>query len=82
MIRKGHVVTIYEDPLTETKPEGKAELIKLIGEYDSLEEWEIRFCDDNFECSRFIKRLPTEQESEEELRNKVRQFTEKLKERK
>jgi len=75
----GRIVMIYEDPMTEKIPEGKARLIKLIDRRDGLEEWDIQFCDDGFKCSRLIKKLPTEQESAEELRKKVRRFTEKIK---
>jgi hypothetical protein len=44
----GDVVTIYGDPLTEQKPEGKATLVRFegaIGEYDNreIEMWVVRF---------------------------------------
>ena len=45
---EGQIVTIYEDPISETFKEGKAKLIKK--EYDlpdGLEYWAVRFLDDD-----------------------------------
>jgi hypothetical protein len=49
-LRKGQVVTIYEDPLTLTKPEGKAQLISPIDQSvpDAMERWLVQFLDDDF----------------------------------
>jgi hypothetical protein len=49
-LRKGQVITIYEDPLTETKPEGKAQLISPIDQSvpDAMERWLVQFLDDDF----------------------------------
>lgn len=61
-LRKGRVVTIYEDPLTETKPEGKAQLISPIDQLvpvapDGMERWWVQFLDDDFHnpVARLIK---------------------------
>lgn len=34
---------IYQDPITEKKPEGMAELIKQVGGDSEQELWEVRF---------------------------------------
>jgi len=54
---KAKVVTIYEDPITCTKPEGKAELLSKEEAYnDGLESWLVRFLDEPDEVrSRLIK---------------------------
>jgi len=46
----GQIVTIYEDPLTEMKPEGKAKLLSLIDRpgNEPLERWWVQFLDDDF----------------------------------
>ena len=45
---KKQIVTIYEDPITRLKPEGKAQLIELLREDtgDRLELWEVEFLDE------------------------------------
>jgi len=50
MLKKGQIVTIYEDPLTQKKPEGKAKLLSCIGKpiNQPLERWWIQFLDDDF----------------------------------
>lgn len=51
-MKKGDVVTIFEDPITETKPEGKATLIRLldrdmgIWEGRQFKRWAVRFHDE------------------------------------
>ena len=47
----GDVVTVYQDPLTEEKPEGKAKLIKYdgtIGEHNQrwICMWDVEFLKD------------------------------------
>ena len=51
------IVTIYEDPITELKPEGEATLLHKIGDMgDGLESWEVCFAgDDGRVCERLIK---------------------------
>jgi hypothetical protein len=46
----GQIVTVYEDPLAETKPEGKAKLISLIEllPHVPAERWWVQFVDDDF----------------------------------
>ena len=57
-MKRGQVVTIYEDPVTENKVEGHAKLIKPIRVSDpELEYWEVEFPDDyNRRTYRWIKR--------------------------
>lgn len=54
---KGQTVMIYEEPLTETKPEGKAKLIKLVSKENigGTETWEVKFLSDGFKTTRKIK---------------------------
>lgn len=56
-MRKGDVFTIYEDPITCTKPEGDAELVCKEDTYnDGLESWLVRFLDEPQELrSRLIR---------------------------
>jgi hypothetical protein len=55
----GQIVTIYEDPLAETKPEGKAKLVSFIDRLtnEALERWSVQFLDDDFHnpVDRWIK---------------------------
>ena len=55
----GQVVTIYEKPLCETMPEGKAKLISFIDRmpHEPLERWSVQFLDDDFHnpVDRWIK---------------------------
>jgi len=46
----GQVVTIYEDPITETTPEGTAVLVSLIERSvtGAAERWWVQFLDDDF----------------------------------
>lgn len=52
-------VTIYEDPVTETKVEGQANLLKkLISDHDCvppMEYWKVRFTDEPETRTRWIK---------------------------
>ena len=58
-MKKGDIVEIYEQPLTETKLEGKAKLISLRGENRGgnvgLEFWRVKFLSDGLICDRAIK---------------------------
>ena len=56
-MKVGQIVTIYEDPITETRPEGDAELVTQEDIYnDGLESWLVRFLDEPQELrSRLIK---------------------------
>lgn len=56
----GDIVTVYQDPVSEEKPEGKVRLIEKITEdppevFTRLERWEVEFLDDGFRTQRFIK---------------------------
>lgn len=46
MLEKGQIVTIYEDPITQKKPEGKAKLIKRHHIVDNMEYWQVEFLDE------------------------------------
>jgi hypothetical protein len=42
-MKPGDTVTIYKDPITKTKPEGRATLVRFIAEVHGGEMWEVRF---------------------------------------
>lgn len=50
MVRKsGNYCMVYEDPLTETTPEGMAVLVECMGRYtNQLEKWQVRFVSEPF----------------------------------
>jgi len=54
-MKVGDVVTIYEDPLTCTKPEGKARLLERLNVDDELQHWRVEFLKDHSEALRWIK---------------------------
>lgn len=68
-MKKGDVVMVYEDPITEKKPEGKATLVRFIDTdndgYVVLKRWEVMFADDEFGgrtvCDRAIRDHAAEQ---------------------
>ncbi len=45
-MRAGQAVTIYEDPLTEMAPEGKAKLVRLVDSFGYLEGWMVEFAEE------------------------------------
>jgi hypothetical protein len=53
-MKKGDIVTIYEDPITQEKPEGEAQLIVKENVSDELQYWKVKFLDDGFVCERWI----------------------------
>lgn len=56
---KGSIVTVYEQPLTQTKKEGSAELIKRIPnnrDDETVENWKVMFCSDAFICEKLINK--------------------------
>ena len=58
-MKKGDVVMIYIDPMTEKGKEGRAELLECVsGRSDSCatEYWEVKFLTDGFVTHRFIKK--------------------------
>jgi len=57
-MKKGDIVMIFEEWLTETKPEGKAKLIERVNADDEGEQWLVKFLSDGFSCLRFIKCVP------------------------
>ena len=47
MLKKGQVVTVYEDPVTCKRPEGKAKLLfRWAINGDGSELWDVIFVDD------------------------------------
>ena len=60
-MKEGDIVTVYHDPLTETDPEGEAELIKCITDdfehYGGrpLERWIVKFPDGIYQRSILAK---------------------------
>jgi len=55
-MKKGDIVEIYEQPLTETKGEGEAKLIYFISKLaTNVELWKVKFIIDGQVCSRAIK---------------------------
>jgi hypothetical protein len=44
-LKRGSRVTIYEDPITKTKPEGEAKLVKQISYDPQCERWYVDFGD-------------------------------------
>jgi hypothetical protein len=54
-MQKGDVVMIYEDPITEQKPEGKAELLKKVGGDEEVEQWIVRFLDDDLKTCQTLR---------------------------
>lgn len=55
-MKKGDIVSIYEQPLSRTGFEGKARLISYIQQLDmGVEYWRVKFIDDGQIASRAIK---------------------------
>lgn len=57
MMQKNDIVTVYEDPITKKKPEGKAKLLRCLqakGWQDKLQYWKVRFLSDGFETGRMV----------------------------
>lgn len=56
-LTKGEIVTIYEDPITQQKFEGKAKLLKKIPsnrDCEEMENWKVKFISDDFVAERLI----------------------------
>lgn len=59
-MKTGDIITIYEDPITEKKPEGKALLLRKMGEdpftiRPRLSYWWVEFLHDGLQTQRLIK---------------------------
>lgn len=67
-MRIGDVVTIYEDPLTRKKVEGRAKLRRLwqTDNENRLEYWEVRF-PEGFVADRWVVKAPTVDKNKEAL---------------
>jgi len=63
-MKQGEVVTIYEDPETQEKVEGKAKLIKFLDYIaPGTEYWKVEFLDEpNRPYHRLIKSISKEQQ--------------------
>lgn len=57
--KPGDRVMIYEDPLTEQKPEGIAVLVKHIHESNGIETWKVRFVQDGSGAPTLARRIKT-----------------------
>ena len=58
-MKKGDVVMIYIDPMSEKEKEGKAKLLECVsnrGDNCATEYWEVKFLIDGFVTHRFIKK--------------------------
>lgn len=56
-MKKGMIVTIYQDPLTCHRQEGKAELIRRLRQDDEESEtWEVRFSGERETYERKIRK--------------------------
>lgn len=54
-MKKGDMVTVYEDAIGCTKPEGKAKLVKKLPcLHHILQRWSVVFTDGKAECERTI----------------------------
>jgi len=55
-MKKGDIVQVYEQPLTQTKPEGEAKLVSFIQKLNTrVELWRVKFIEDGQIVSRAIK---------------------------
>lgn len=56
--RRGLRVTIYQDPITQKKAEGEADLLRHISTdtESGMERWRVQFLSDLFICDRNIMR--------------------------
>lgn len=60
MLKVGQMVTIFEDPITETRKEGKAVITRIIAKpVDTLQLCEVKFADDGYET---LRQVNTEQQ--------------------
>ncbi len=53
-MKKNDIVMIYEDPITQERPEGKAILLECIDNDRNPERWIVRFKSDGYKCERAI----------------------------
>lgn len=54
ILKKGNVVAVYEDPITQSKIEGTAVLLERIGCDGIGETWKVSFEGDNFITERYF----------------------------
>jgi hypothetical protein len=53
--KRGDYVTIYEDPITCLRPEGKATIMSVGSEHNGMWRCKVRFNGDEFTVERVIK---------------------------
>jgi len=53
-MKKGDVVTIYDDPITKQKPEGQARLLKKLHDNPGQEYWQVKLIKYNAVVERWI----------------------------
>lgn len=53
-MEKGQIIMIYQDPITQQKPEGEAKLLKLEKDDPDQQYWKVRFLSDGFVTFRWI----------------------------
>lgn len=72
-MNKGDIVTIYQDPVSQKKAEGKAKLLQLLleGEED-FEYWKVEFENGDKVC-RWIRRPETDEERKEREAEEIEQ---------
>jgi len=55
-MKRGDIIQVYEQPLTQTKPEGEAKLVSFIQKLNTgVELWRVKFIEDGQIVSRAIK---------------------------
>ena len=48
-MKKGDIITVYEDPVEETKPEGEAKILKVLGgPLGTINNSKMYFCEIQF----------------------------------
>jgi len=63
--KKSQTVLIYEDPITQTKPEGHAVLLRKLSEDEYFERWIVRFEDLGHEDKNVERVVPKYPQTEE-----------------
>ena len=55
-MKSGDIITVYQDPITQLKVDGKAQLLHRLPYSDKgFETWELIFLDDGMQAIRIIK---------------------------
>jgi len=56
MLKIGDIIQIYENPLSETNPEGRARLLELLIDDQSMQYWRVEFVEDGEQANRWIRK--------------------------